>query len=147
MMFEPPSADLSTQFLSTVTNQLYIWDVLKETEPVRRWQAQGQPLINCARWSPHAPQTLIVTGGNDRSLSIMDCRSGDVVWYTENAHWRPVRDAQFSTFIPFWLASTGEDCFVNIWDIRFMHHAPVAKIDGHDGVINKVSSDQLTHLA
>lgn len=62
-----------------------------------------------------------------------------IVWVAHKAHDRPIRDAKFNPFIPYWLASAGEDSIVNIWDIRSSYHAPVGKIDGMTGMATSVT--------
>lgn len=99
--------------------------------------------MNCASWSPNDPQSLIACGGCDKKLIILDTRipsseHGGIVWSVDNAHDRPIRDAKFNPYIPYWLASTGEDSIVNIWDIRASYRAPVAKIDGSLGIVTSV---------
>jgi WD40 repeat protein len=112
---------------------------------------------------------LVVCGGVDKELKIIDTRMaiGDnkgVAWCTKNAHDRPIRDAKFNPFLPYWLASAGkvlriisllfhifkskkigEDAIVNIWDVRGTYHAPVAKIDGHSSVVASVNKNTV-HL-
>ncbi|EPB86426.1 hypothetical protein HMPREF1544_06788 [Mucor circinelloides 1006PhL] len=137
------SIHTSSQFLTTTINQLSVWDALEQKAPVSRIYATEAPL-NCASWSPNDAQSLIVCGGYDRKLLIVDTRistnsHNGVVWSAENAHDRPIRDAKFNPFIPYWVASAGEDSIVNIWDIRASHKAPVAKIDGNSGIVTSVT--------
>ncbi|KAI9478713.1 MAG: WD40-repeat-containing domain protein [Benjaminiella poitrasii] len=133
----------SSQFISTTVNHLTLWDALKENEPLRNFKVNETPLT-CASWSPNDPQSLIVCSGYDKKLSIIDTRISTaenpqgIVWSTENAHDRPITDAKFNPFIPYWLASSGEDAIVNIWDVRASHHAPVAKIDGNEGIVTSI---------
>lgn len=105
------SIHTSSQFLTTTINQLAVWDALEQKAPVSRIYATEAPL-NCASWSPNDAQSLIVCGGYDRKLLIVDTRistnsHNGVVWSAENAHDRPIRDAKFNPFIPYWVASAG----------------------------------------
>ncbi|KAF1799366.1 WD40-repeat-containing domain protein [Mucor lusitanicus] len=141
------SVHASSQFLTTTVNQLSVWDALEQKAPVSRIYATEAPL-NCASWSPNDAQSLIVFGGYDRKLLIVDTRistnsHNGVVWSADNAHDRPIRDAKFNPFIPYWIASAGEDSVVNIWDIRASHKAPVAKIDGNSGIVTSVTWSNL----
>lgn len=104
------NCSVQSQFLSTTVNQLSIWDASCERTPVNRIQASQSPL-NCASWSPNDPQSLIVCGGYERKLVIIDTRvdtKNSVAWSVDNAHDRPIRDAKFNPFIPYWLASAGK---------------------------------------
>ncbi|KAI8889334.1 WD40 repeat-like protein [Backusella circina FSU 941] len=132
-----------SRFLSLTANKIAIWDALQEKAPLSYIKVSENPL-NCASWSPNQPRSLIVCGGVDKELKIIDTRTaiGDdkgVAWSTKNAHDRPIRDTKFNPFLPYWLASAGEDAIVNIWDVRGTHHAPVAKIDGHSSMISSIS--------
>ncbi|KAI9317977.1 WD40-repeat-containing domain protein [Dichotomocladium elegans] len=130
--------DVCSQFLSVFCNRVNIWDAVAEDAPSSSIKVHPSRL-NCASWSPHAPCTLIVAGGCAKTLHIIDTRANRTVWTASEAHSRPIRDAKFSTFIPYWLASGGEDGVVNIFDIRATNHAAVAKISGHEGVIESIS--------
>lgn len=137
------TAGLSKQFLTTTLNIVSIWDMHHASKSTSEYQASNS-LLNCASWSPNDPQSLIACGDNDKKLSIIDTRvppseKNGIVWSVDKSHDRPVRDAKFNPYIPYWLASAGEDSIVNIWDIRASYKAPVAKIDGLLGMVTSVT--------
>lgn len=81
----------------------------------------------------------MVAGGQEGLLNVIDLRLQEhqgIVW--QGTHGGSVLDAQFSPFIPFWLASAGDDGVVDIWDLRATCHKPLAKIDGHLGPVTSV---------
>ncbi|KAI8364104.1 hypothetical protein BD560DRAFT_403639 [Blakeslea trispora] len=122
-------------FSCTMMNQLNLW---YSEEIVQSYDCICQSPLQFARWSPH--QTLVASGGYDRTLFVVDSRIKDQpVWSVNQAHDRPIQDAQFNPFIPYWLASAGEDSIVNIWDMRASRHCPVAKIDGNIGSIHSIA--------
>lgn len=135
----------SSRFLSTMNGWLNTWDALSEEAPLWSSRIDDGPL-NCASWSPHAPHALIVTGGTDRALKVTDTRAGEVVWQADEAHARPIRTAQFNTFIPYWMASGGNDGLVNIWDLRGSCHRPVGRISAHDSDVISVSVAQEVYV-
>ncbi|KAI8636120.1 hypothetical protein BD408DRAFT_109051 [Parasitella parasitica] len=105
------STDTESRFLTTTVSQLSVWDALEQKVPISRIYANDAPL-NFASWSPNDPQSLIVCGGYDRKLVIVDTRvstnsHNGIVWSVNNAHDRPIRDSKFNPFIPYWIASAG----------------------------------------
>jgi WD40 repeat protein len=77
-------------------------------------------MLNCVSWSPNDPQTLVVCGGYDKKLVIFDTRlptseKNGIVWSADNAHDRPIRDAKFNPFIPYWVASAGNALYTTVF--------------------------------
>ncbi|KAF9167803.1 hypothetical protein DFQ26_002997 [Actinomortierella ambigua] len=64
----------------------------------------------------------------DRQLRIMDWRQGSgdsEATLLAEAHRGPIRDIQWSPYIPYWLASCGDDGQIKVWDLRFQSRAMV----------------------
>ncbi|KAG0223563.1 hypothetical protein BGW42_005808 [Actinomortierella wolfii] len=63
----------------------------------------------------------------DRQLRIMDRRHGgdfEAMLLTE-AHRGAIRDIQWNPYVPYWLASCGDDGQIKVWDLRFQSRAMV----------------------
>ncbi|KAI8813781.1 hypothetical protein BJ742DRAFT_900286 [Cladochytrium replicatum] len=138
----------SGTFLATFANSTVVWDVEKGMKS--SVQTSSSDAVRKAVWSPHSPQaTLIASGGVGRQVNVFDTRmnssdgSSKSAWRVENAHDLSITDVQFNPFIPYWLASSGEDCAVKIWDLRYKKH-PAARIDGHYRNVNSMAWS-LTH--
>jgi WD40 repeat protein len=81
-------------------------------------------------------------GSSTSTLSLHDIRllekdSNSKIWSISDAHSESITDIAFNTFIPYWLASAGDDGVVKMWDIRFLKGA-AARIDAHYGSISSV---------
>ncbi|KAF9970362.1 hypothetical protein BGZ73_006939 [Actinomortierella ambigua] len=64
----------------------------------------------------------------DRQLRVMDRRqgSGDLeAMLLADAHRGSIRDVQWSPYVPYWLASCGDDGQIKVWDLRFQSRAMV----------------------
>ncbi len=73
-----------------------------------------------------------------RLAGLSDAPKGGVIWKVDQAHQGSIHSVQFNPFIPYWLASAGEDGVAKVWDLRFLKY-PVARVDGHFGSIHSVS--------
>lgn len=103
----------------------------------------GKDTLYRATFSPHSPfGSLVATGGESARLGIVDMRnlgSNSMIWHIDDAHNGPITDVEFSPFVPYWLASSGKDGVVKIWDIRFIA-GHVGRIDGNYDSVEKVIS-------
>lgn len=55
-----------------------------------------------------------------------------------DSHIGQVTDVAFNTFIPYWLATSGEDGVVKMWDIRYLKGNAV-RIDAHYNSITSIA--------
>lgn len=73
---------------------------------------------------------------SDSANSIKSGRG--IVWNADDAHDGSVQCVKFNPFIPYLLASSGNDGIVKVWDIRYFKN-PTARIDGHYGSVNSIA--------
>ncbi|KAJ3256679.1 hypothetical protein HK103_005174 [Boothiomyces macroporosus] len=121
---------------------VYMYDI--PTAKVIGHEKLGVDTLNKLSYSPHAPfGSLLATCSQDSTISILDTRTMQpgntcVVWSQPDAHNGDVMDVSFNNFIPYWLASSGEDGVVKFWDIRYLK-GPAGRIDGHYGSIPSIA--------
>ncbi|KAJ1547265.1 hypothetical protein HK405_006313, partial [Cladochytrium tenue] len=137
-----PTADRSTRpasFVALQGRKVRLCDT--QTMKVTASEMASFDQLTAVSWSPHgSSHPLIAVGGVDHHLSILDTRlmgqntDKAVVWKAikahEGEHHPAISAVQFSPFVPYWLASAGEDSVVKVWDIRRLQF-PVALIEGH----------------
>ncbi|KAI9336347.1 hypothetical protein BDR26DRAFT_897094 [Obelidium mucronatum] len=133
------SGSAPSKFLAVEGRRLYLWDI--DMQRVTASEMVSYDQVISASWSPHLPYgSLIAASGVDHHLSVIDARlmgsdsEKSVVWRVERAHGGhhhpAITSVKFNPFIPFWLASCGEDSIVRVWDLRYLKN-PTAKIEGH----------------
>ncbi|KAJ3332835.1 hypothetical protein HDU76_012899 [Blyttiomyces sp. JEL0837] len=126
-------------FLALEGRRIFIWDMA--AEKVVACETTSFDQLMSASWSPHPPYaSLIATAGVDHHVSVLDARlmgmdtERAVIWKVERAHgghFHPsIGAVEFSPFVPYWLASAGEDSVVRIWDLRYTKD-PAGRIEGH----------------
>jgi WD40 repeat protein len=86
----------------------------------------GLDTLYNASYSPHS-SNLICTGGTDKNLSILDARilgknSKSIVMSYSEAHDSAITDSKFNEFIPYWMASAGEDGVVKVFIYRHLKY-------------------------
>ncbi|KAJ3017626.1 hypothetical protein HKX48_003450 [Thoreauomyces humboldtii] len=135
-----PQTAPATLFLATIGKTLSLCDF--QTLKVTSTTAIGSDALQTATWSPHVDTRMIATGGVDRSINVLDARLlGDpttIVWKVPDAHGGAVTDVRFNPFVPYWLASTGDDRVVKMWDVRYLSH-PVARIGAHYHAVHSLA--------
>lgn len=139
-------------FLAVEGRRIHLWD-LRDSR-VTQTGTIGKGSLFTASWSPHegAIGKLIATGGSDGTAHIVDTRlfgngtgsNNASVWKVPNCHSPSLTDIQWSPFIPYWVATAGEDSVVNVWDIRYAR-GPVSKIPGHYHSISSIAWSN-THI-
>jgi hypothetical protein len=145
--FEPcamiHSGDVPIRRLAGIqSSTLYLYDI--PSSRVIGSETMGGNHLNKFHYSKHAPfGQLLAFCGQDSSIGISDTRllqsgSKSVVWTIPDAHQGCVNDIKFNNFVPFWIASAGEDGVVKMWDIRYLKNA-ASRIDAHYGSIQSLA--------
>ncbi|KAI8322895.1 hypothetical protein GQ54DRAFT_297067 [Martensiomyces pterosporus] len=134
----PPASVQSTSalFLSCLGGVINVWDATRNQHALRVEKVSNQPLSSAA-WSLQSPSNLIAAGGVDGVVNVLDLRRRGkaVAWRTAlpesagygawlsgretNGDGWGINDVAWSPFVPYWLASAGENGQVNVWDLRF----------------------------
>ncbi|KAL2911216.1 hypothetical protein HK105_209324 [Polyrhizophydium stewartii] len=135
--------------------RMYLYDM--PTSKVVGVEQVGSDHLNCVTFSPHAPfGALAAVGGLDRTLYLVDTRAmrsrtaaeaasvggmvlaTEGVWRARDAHGLPVLDIKFNPFVPYWVATSGGEGVVKVWDIRFAA-GPAACVYGHFDGVNAIA--------
>jgi WD40 repeat protein len=144
--FDPTNSNATVKRVAAIqTSNLYLYDI--ETSTVVAQETYGTSLLSKISFSEHAPfGSLIATCNSNSNVSIIDNRllqegsKKSLIWSMDNAHPGKVTDVSFNPFIPFWLASSGDDGIIKMWDIRYLKNS-AARIDAHYSSISAVSSN------
>eukprot|EP00842_Homolaphlyctis_polyrhiza_P005641 jgi/Hompol1/6078/HPOL_002210-RA len=140
------------KLLAVQAKRVYLYDL--PTDRILGVEQPNSDNLHTATFSPHSSAANIVaTGGLDMSLSLLDSRlmsatsakghlasmpSQSTVWSCKNAHEDAVVDIKFNTFVPYWIATSGADGVVKVWDIRY-NAGPAARIDGHFASVTSIA--------
>ncbi|KAI8920454.1 hypothetical protein BC831DRAFT_479528 [Entophlyctis helioformis] len=146
------TADGVRRIAAVQSKHVYIYDL--PTSQVVGTIQPSSDVLNRVTFSPHAPYgSLMATAGLDTHLYLMDSRlirsteasspsaqsgASAIIWRASHAHDSPILDIKFNPFVPYWVATSGEDGVVKVWDIRHMG-GPAARINGHYDAINAIA--------
>jgi WD domain, G-beta repeat len=94
-------------------------------------------------FSQHAPLGSLLAVGSGTSANIIDTRllqneNGGLVMTLPDAHVGQVTCLEFNTFVPYWLASAGDDGTIKMWDIRYLK-GNTARINAHYNTISSIA--------
>jgi polycomb protein EED len=95
-----------------------------DTEPNEEYYA-------CTFVGPPVPQLVCVAGKNAR-INIIDCTRQCVI-RTLSGHGDEIYDLQVCPTNYWLLLSASKDCTCRLWNVRAIHHSPVAIFGGHNG--------------
>lgn len=155
VQFQPGDGN-STRFIATENCNLRMWDAGRTEAPLVSCKVSDDLLL-CAQWGTEVGSSLVACAGIDSSLLVMDMRltgaisddnlskpmtsKSPIVWFRDKAHLGAVRSVQWSPFLPYWLATGGDDHLVNIWDMRSTR-GPMVRIDGNRRAVNSIAWSQ-----
>lgn len=131
-------------------SNLRIWDLNRNDVPLASCRVSDE-VNKSAQWSSINPH-LICVAGVDRAIAVLDSRimgincgaqtnnvkaySGGstnfpspVAYFQYGAHNDCINKVRWSPFVPYWIASSGNDGVVKVWDLRFNNHTAVAVLD------------------
>ncbi|PVU95416.1 hypothetical protein BB559_002749 [Furculomyces boomerangus] len=138
----PPSSISDTPvFFSCLGGTLNIWDANNNNQALRIEKICTQPVFS-AEWSPHSPHSQIAAGSVDGIISILDLRKKGrgVAWRTHYDNGNiGINDISWNPFVPYWIASGGDDGIVNIWDLRFTTAGKPAAVVGANQIHSAVT--------
>ncbi|KXS19326.1 hypothetical protein M427DRAFT_29247 [Gonapodya prolifera JEL478] len=158
-------------FVSVQQGRLAVWDVEHCTAETGASSISNvsDDMLFCCKPSPHpATSELVLVGGADRSVVMCDIRmlgssstspnrdrspspsaaTGGVVFELPGAHAAPVTSVAWNPFVPYWVATAGEDAVVHVWDVRYVRRTregwmsgvgPVGRVEGHFGAVTGVA--------
>ncbi|KAI9297115.1 WD40 repeat-like protein, partial [Neoconidiobolus thromboides FSU 785] len=130
-----PSTD---KFHSLYGGHLFYWDVMNSKTPIFV-QPLGENEAQASNWCPNYQSMpgMIAVGDNKGSMKIIDVRSNRFAFNSASfRHWNSINSLKWSPFVPYWLASAGNDGILSVWDIRYSN-SPVMKMGR---AINSLSS-------
>jgi WD40 repeat protein len=112
------------RLVATQGKRMFVWDV-EGSKSVLDQEVTGD-IITHATWAPFDNNLLAVSGVNG-TISVLDTRISNktrtgVVYKVTDAHSSAVSCAKFSPFIPYWLASAGQDGAVKLWDLVLLRN-------------------------
>ncbi|KAJ1980825.1 hypothetical protein H4R35_000973, partial [Dimargaris xerosporica] len=104
------TAASSPRFLSAAGPIVHIWDINDTKAPIRDDRISHFQQTT-GSWNPYPFSQLIALGGVDKQLTVIDIRKRGkpMVWKAKDAHRAPITDVKWSPFVPYWLASAGDD--------------------------------------
>ncbi|KAJ3340730.1 hypothetical protein HDU93_006400 [Gonapodya sp. JEL0774] len=166
-----PSINPPRSFVAVQQGRLAVWDVehCTATTGASTMSNISDDMLLCCKPSPHpATSELVLVGGADRSVVMCDIRqlgsnatspnrdrspspsgaSGGVVFELPGAHGAPVTSVAWNPFVPYWVATAGEDAVVHVWDVRYVRRTregwmsgvgPVGRVEGHFGAVTGIA--------
>lgn len=89
-------------------------------------------------WSPY-DRFLIACGSSQGDCKVLDqrvfCKSNDFFVWSGTGHCGKVDQIAWNPFVPYWIATAGDDALISIWDLRFNSKSPMLKLSRHTGSI------------
>lgn len=119
------------KFAMICENKFVVWDLGNGTPKEvfeRIVDQKGHTKITGGKWNPQESGAHLCTF-QDTNVKGWDLRSPTPAWSLDQAHSYLVRDVDYNRNRCHTLASCGDDCLVNIWDLR--NASTMLKLTGH----------------
>eukprot|EP00658_Telonema_sp_P-2_P043659 TRINITY_DN3156_c0_g1_i6.p1 TRINITY_DN3156_c0_g1~~TRINITY_DN3156_c0_g1_i6.p1 ORF type:complete len:700 (+),score=107.21 TRINITY_DN3156_c0_g1_i6:205-2304(+) len=128
----------ASRFVAVDNNRLTRWNLGNTSEPEYD-QLESDFPIQCCGLQPTSRE-LCILGTTPGALKMKDFRvpGGECAWQVSQAHRGAVYEVLWNPFSPFWVASSGEDALVQLWDLRSTK-MPVLKMAGHHNAVTELS--------
>lgn len=135
------SSHASQRLVASKKDFQLVWDITQpESSPL--YQLPCNTPSRCVRWcNLHSGMDYFSRGTYNGDLKIYDLRQSNPkksIWTAHDAHEGAIRDIRWNPFIPYWVATAGEDSIIRVWDIR-MERSPVRELSNHLNSVNSIS--------
>jgi WD40 repeat protein len=128
------------QYLAIQDRTLFLCDI--DSSHLMIQKEFSDSLLTTASFNVNVPY-MLAAGFESGQVCLLDSRitgregRSGIFWSVDGGHSGLVSAVQFNPFIPYWLATSGQDGYARIWDIRFLK-VPAACIDAHFDTVSSV---------
>merc|ERR1712166_5143 len=131
-------ADDAARFVAVDNSNLSMWDVNISQQVWINKNVTPQPLPTCELYGQNRDICLVGTATG--AMHMFDFRDApnQPAKKIEQAHSGAIHELSWSPFSPYWIASSGDDALVHVWDLRSLRD-PVVVLTGHHNAVTELS--------